>query len=94
MAEEAQNRVGAGATSKDGFPQYRKTSDDRHYYRIEAVDRFTEIQLIGSRSIEYHVIAVQYPERVRIAEMLEMTDARYVRIVEEEWAVARPDRAS
>jgi hypothetical protein len=85
MAEEAQNRGGAGAAGNDGFPLYRKTSDNKHFYRIEGLDRFTEIQVMGSRSIEHQVRATQYPERLRIMDMIEGGDGRYLPMDEREW---------
>jgi hypothetical protein len=89
MASEAQNRAGAGAPSNEGFPLYRKTLDNKHYYRIEGIDRFTELQVVGSRIAEYHVLAVQYPERLRIVEMIQGAAGRYLAITEQEWLARR-----
>jgi|GEM_PF-671260 len=97
MAEEAQNRGAAGASGNEGFPVYRKTSDNKHFYRIEGLDRFTEIQVVGSRSIEHRVKAVQYPERLRISEIIDGCDGRYLPMDEQTWSDLRPnglDRSS
>jgi hypothetical protein len=68
------------------FPIYRRTADGRHFYRIEAPDRFTEVQVIGSRRVLHAVEATQYPERVRIMEMIAGGEGRYLPLAEEEWA--------
>ena len=52
------------------FPQYRKLSNSRAFYRIEDQFQFTEIQLIGKKSFELHFNATQYPEILKIKEML------------------------
>ncbi len=67
------------------FPQYRRTADGRHYYRIEAKDRFTEIQRVGNRRLIHHVTANVYPEMLRIAEMLDGSGGHYATIHEDEW---------
>lgn len=52
------------------FPQYRKLSNDKAYYKIKANDAFDEIQQIGSKYFQYHFVAEQYPEKLRIMDML------------------------
>lgn len=56
------------------FPQYRKLSNERAFYRIEGQNSFTEVQLIGSRKIIHTIIAQQYPEKLRIMDMLKNLD--------------------
>lgn len=68
-----------------GFPIYRKTTDDRHFYRIEDVDRFTEVQVMGSRRFLYHVKAEKYPERLLVQEMIEGGNGRYLPVDKGEW---------
>ena len=68
------------------YPQYRRTTDDRHFYRIEAMDRFTEIQVIGNRHLVHSVTARAYPELVRIKEMIEREGDRYQVISEDRWS--------
>lgn len=67
-----------------GFPAHRRSSDGRHYYRILAPDLFEEVQFIGSRKLFHRVQAGQYPERLRIAEMLAGSD-HYRPIDAAEW---------
>jgi hypothetical protein len=54
------------------FPQYRKLSNDKSYYRIESLKQFVEIQRIGSRLVKHCIRAEQYPEMLRIREMLSL----------------------
>lgn len=52
------------------FPQYRKIINNKSYYRIEDENHFTEIQLIGNKAFELKIQAIQYPEKLKIKEML------------------------
>lgn len=54
------------------FPQYRKLSNNQSFYIIETERKFIEIQLIGNHHIVHTIIAEQYPEILRIKEMLSM----------------------
>lgn len=67
------------------FPVFRCTPDRKHYYRIESLERFTEVQVIGRRAVLHVVHAAQYPERVRIMDMLEGGQGRYQQLMPEEW---------
>jgi len=42
-----------------------------NFYRMEAEDRFTELQRLGSRWLIHEVKDAPYPERVRIMEMVD-----------------------
>ena len=53
------------------FPQYRKLSNDKVFYRINSDRDFDEIQLIGTKAQWFTTKAQQYPEILRIMEMLE-----------------------
>lgn len=76
------------------FPMYRSSVDGRHYYRIEAKDMFTEIQVVGNRHLVHHVTARAYPELVRIMEMISLHEGRYKLIEEDTWSeeLKRTDR--
>jgi hypothetical protein len=52
------------------FPQYRKLSNRRSFYRIESSVKFTEVQIMGSKRFVHSVEARQYPEKLRIMDML------------------------
>jgi len=69
----------------EAFPLYRRTPDGKHFYRIEAVDRFTEIQVIGRRAVLHEVRASMYPERVRVMEMIQGDEGRYLELLPEDW---------
>lgn len=52
------------------FPQYRKLSNDKVFYRIVDERNFDEIQIIGTKAQLRHVKAEKYPEMLRIQDML------------------------
>ena len=52
------------------FPQYRKLSNLRSFYRIGDERNFMEIQLIGSKAFRLHFKATQFPEILKIKDML------------------------
>lgn len=57
------------------FPQYRKLSNEKVYYKIIDDRHFDEIQIVGSKAFYFSHIAKQYPEILRIQDMLaESTD--------------------
>lgn len=56
------------------FPQYRKLSNGKAYYKILDERNFVEIQLMGSKKITHTIKAVQYPEILRIKEMLDVLE--------------------
>lgn len=56
------------------FPQYRKLSNDKVFYRIDSIAEFTELTLFGNRSLVHNVKAIQYPEKLRILDMLKCGD--------------------
>lgn len=65
---------------------YRMLMDGRHFYRIESDSSFTEIQLIGNRRTIHEIKASQYPEKVRIQQMIELADGLYEEIDQARWA--------
>lgn len=58
------------AVKNTDFPQYRKLSNHRCFYEIIDERHFREVQLIGSRALIHEIKAEQYPEMVRIMDML------------------------
>lgn len=56
------------------FPQYRISKNGQNLYRIESVSSFTELQYIGKRVQVFHVLAESYPEKVRIQDLLTMSN--------------------
>jgi hypothetical protein len=56
------------------FPQYRKLSNGKTFYKIIDDKNFEEIQIMGSKRMKYSTVANQYPEMLRIKDMLEFID--------------------
>lgn len=67
------------------FPQYRKLVNGRAYYKIVDDRHFEEIQLIGSRKQLFTIRATQYPEMLKIQDLLDCTGGIYQIIDEKEW---------
>lgn len=70
------------------YPIYRQLAGGAHLYRIDAADRFVELQRIGSRWVKHEVQASMYPEKVRIKEMIESTDGRFLPLSTAAWNAA------
>jgi hypothetical protein len=60
------------------FPQYRKLTNEKAFYRINDARNFDEIQRIGARVNIYHFHAEQYPEILLIQDMLDLTESYLV----------------
>ena len=56
------------------FPQYRKMNGRNVWYKITSIEGFIEIQQIGDRFVRYEIKATQYPEKLRIMDMLSCQD--------------------
>ncbi len=67
------------------FPQYRKLSNNRTFYKILDDRHFEEIQLFGSKKNKYLFTATQYPEILKIQDMLMLAEGTYVNSSKEEW---------
>lgn len=52
------------------FPQYRKLTGQKVYYKITSDKQFIELKWIGSKKYESVIHATQYPEMLRIMDML------------------------
>lgn len=72
----------------EGFPCFRRLKGGGHYYRIDAPDRFIEVQLIGSRKAVHVVQAKVYPELLRVQEMINGEGGRFEVISEADWLKA------
>lgn len=57
------------------FPQYRKLINELRFYRILNDREFDEIQIMGNQTKLYTIKAVQYPEILRIQDMLNCEEA-------------------
>ena len=55
------------------FPQYRKLVNNKSFYRIDSERLFHEIQLVGTICFLIKTEASQYPEILRIKDMLSLS---------------------
>ena len=67
------------------FPQYRKLANGRTFYKIVDDRNFEEIQLIGTKKMFYRITATQYPEILKIQDMLDLFENVYLSSSESEW---------
>lgn len=67
------------------FPQYRKLKNGLRFYKINSVVDFEELQLVGEKVFHFHFIAEQYPEKLRIMDMLDETSEHYTTLLETDW---------
>ena len=67
------------------FPQYRMLSNGKSFYKITDDRHFEEVQHVGSRISRQEFTAEQYPEILRIQDMLGGMDGIYLTIDEERW---------
>lgn len=72
------------------FPQFRMLSNKKSYYKITDERHFQEIQISGSRKNVFEFHATQYPEMLKIKDMLECLDGIYVEISAETWQEIDP----
>ncbi|MDG1148307.1 MAG: hypothetical protein P8N52_08400 [Crocinitomicaceae bacterium] len=68
------------------FPQYRKLSNDKVFYKIVNNREFHEIQVIGTFAQLHKIEAKQYPEILKIQDMLNYTIEAFVPSSAEEYA--------
>jgi hypothetical protein len=52
------------------FPQYRKLSNGKSFYKINSTAHFEECQIMASKVFYFEVYAVQYPEMLKINDLL------------------------
>jgi len=52
------------------YPQYRELKGFNRYYKIIDDRNFTEVYFIGEKVVSHHIEAKQYPEMLRIQDML------------------------
>lgn len=57
----------------ESFPQFRKLNNGMSYYEITNPGSLREIQIIGKYWMEHRIEASILPERVHIADLLQLT---------------------
>lgn len=53
------------------FPQFRKLTNGKSYYKITGPNQFTELQNIGSKWLSYSYQLSQFPDLLRLKAMLD-----------------------
>lgn len=66
------------------FPIFRKLENGKSLYRINSLNSFDEVQFVGSKIRFYHIEAVQYPEKLRILDMIDLASP-YITMDENEF---------
>ena len=56
------------------FPAYRKYKNSKTFYKIINENSFEEISFVGEKAFLYQIEANQYPEYLRIQDMLACKD--------------------
>jgi hypothetical protein len=67
------------------FPQYRKLSNDKVFYKIVNNREFHEIQVIGTYAQLFKIEAKQYPEILKIQDMLNYTIEGFIPSTQKEF---------
>ncbi|MFZ6050882.1 hypothetical protein [Halocola ammonii] len=62
------------------FPQFRKLSNDKSWFRVDSATSMTEIQIIGSSYVVHELEAKILPERNLISDVLEMEGDRWKKV--------------
>ena len=73
------------------FPQYRKYKNIETYFKIISEKEFIEISAMGSKFVKHEIIATQYPEMLRIQDMLNCENGTW-KIIEEKVFVGVEER--
>ncbi len=66
------------------FPQYRRLKGWDVYFKIQSLNRFVEVKKMGSKWLLVTIDAIQYPEKMRIVDMIDLIEG-YELLTEEEW---------
>ena len=60
--------------STPSFPLYRKLSNERSFYKIRSTRAFDELHVIGSKVYLYSFEVSQFPDLLKIQEMLTLDE--------------------
>lgn len=67
------------------FPIFRKLRNDRAFYKINSAEHFEELMVLGEKVHHFSTKAVQYPEKLRIMDMIDHDEFHYMPSSEKEW---------
>lgn len=59
------------------YPQYRKYKGLETWFKIISDKEFIEIKQVGEKCVQHTVIAEQFPEMLRIQDMLQCLEDRW-----------------
>ena len=60
------------------FPQYRKLSNEKVFYKMLSDRKFIEIQRMGTKAFLYEFVASKYPEILKIQDMILLEGDTYL----------------
>lgn len=60
------------------YPVYRKYNGADTWFKIISETEFMEVKRVGSKLLRSHIIAVQFPEKQFIRDMLALHEQRWV----------------
>lgn len=66
------------------YPQYRELKGFNRFYKIIDDRNFTEVYFLGEKVVSYDIEAKQYPEILRIQDMLKC-ESPFVEITENDY---------
>ncbi|MGB0403420.1 MAG: hypothetical protein ACPGEG_04935 [Salibacteraceae bacterium] len=67
------------------FPIFRKYFNDKSYFKIVSERSFEEIQIVGNQKHKIVVEAKQFPEMLRIKDMIDCKDGMWLESTQEEY---------
>ena len=56
------------------FPIFRKLSNNQRFYKIESTTSFTELQVVGRKTLKVSIQAQQFPEKLLIQDMISLNE--------------------
>lgn len=59
------------------FPVYRKYCNAQTYFKVESNTKLVERQILGGKYFETVINAAQYPEKLKISEIISLQNAAY-----------------
>lgn len=67
------------------FPLYRKYCNAQTYFKVESSKVLIERQILGNKYFENKIVASQYPEMLKIQDLIKLADAAYCASSKEEY---------
>jgi hypothetical protein len=67
------------------YPQFRKLSNEKSYYKIDSATELTEIQRVGEKFLVHQLQAKILPEKLLISDLIACDSSNYSIITAEEY---------